>query len=142
MKEELIAPCGMNCRLCVAYQFREYDYNKKGFKRKYCPGCQPRGQNCLHMQDACHLLGEGLVRFCFECDRFPCKRLKSLNKRYQTKYQMSMLENLLMIKEKGMTYFLEKEKEKWSCSDCGSIRCCHNGLCLQCDSEKLVRKKH
>jgi hypothetical protein len=28
MKESLIAPCGMNCSLCIAYQFKEKDLNK------------------------------------------------------------------------------------------------------------------
>ncbi len=49
MKEELIAPCGMNCGLCIAYQFKEKDLNKKGFHKTYCLGCLPRGENCTHM---------------------------------------------------------------------------------------------
>jgi hypothetical protein len=42
MKENLIAPCGMNCSLCIAYQFKENDINKKGFHKSYCPGCIPK----------------------------------------------------------------------------------------------------
>lgn len=30
MNEELIAPCGMNCRLCIAYQFMQKYLNKEG----------------------------------------------------------------------------------------------------------------
>jgi hypothetical protein len=59
MKEQLIAPCGMNCSLCIAYQFREKDLNKQGFHRTYCPGCIPRGKNCTHMGEQCELLGKG-----------------------------------------------------------------------------------
>ena len=40
--ENLIAPCGMNCILCVSYQFMKGDLNQKGFHKKYCPGCNPR----------------------------------------------------------------------------------------------------
>ncbi|NLV69977.1 MAG: DUF3795 domain-containing protein, partial [Clostridiales bacterium] len=29
MREEMIAPCGMNCSLCIAYLFREKDLNKR-----------------------------------------------------------------------------------------------------------------
>lgn len=36
MDEKLIAPCGMNCSLCIAFQFREKDLNKLGFNKKYC----------------------------------------------------------------------------------------------------------
>ena len=35
MKDVLIAPCGMNCKICVAFQFKEKDLSKKGFHRKY-----------------------------------------------------------------------------------------------------------
>ena len=141
MEEKLIAPCGMNCGLCIAYQFREKDLNKKGFHKKYCPGCIPRGENCKHMAHICSLVGEGKVRFCYECEEYPCKRLKSLDKRYRTKYNMSMIENLDVIKDKGMKAFLEKEEKKWTCPTCGGITCCHAGLCLECDIDKLIRKK-
>lgn len=141
MREDLIAPCGMNCRLCVAYQFKEHDINKRGFHRKYCPGCIPRGKHCLHMADKCELIGKGKLRFCFECEYFPCKRLKSLDKRYRTKYHMSMIDNLRLIKEQGMDNFLDSESKKWTCPRCGDVICCHNGLCLNCDIEKLVNNR-
>lgn len=141
MKAELIAPCGMDCSLCISHQFWEHDLNKKGFHRKYCPGCLPRGENCTHMGDKCELLAGGKVRFCFECQMFPCKRLKSLDKRYCTKYHMSMIENLLFIKENGMEKFLEMEEEKWRCPECGGIKCCHNDLCLNCDFDLLRQNK-
>ena len=141
MEEKLIAPCGMNCGLCVSYLAMKYDLNKRGFKRVYCKGCLPRGKNCLHMGDRCDLLGEGLVRFCYECEKFPCSRLKDLDKRYRTKYHMSMIENLKFIKEYGIERFLEKEEEKWRCPECGEVICCHNGLCLNCDLDKLRKNK-
>ena len=141
MKEEHIAPCGMNCSLCVAYQFKENDFNKKGFRKTYCLGCISRGENCTHMGDRCDLLKKGLVRFCYECTGYPCNRLKSLDKRYRTKYHMSMIENLEFIKEHGTERFLEKEKVKWRCLECGGVICCHNGLCLNCNLDTLLQNK-
>ena len=139
---DLIAPCGMNCALCIAYQFRQNDVNQYGFHRQYCPGCLPRGRNCLHMGDSCELLRDGKVRFCYECSDFPCKRLKSLDKRYRTKYHMSMIENLEFIKDQGMQAFLDKEGRQWTCEKCGShLICCHNGLCLSCDLEAFIQNK-
>ncbi len=137
----LIAPCGMNCQLCIAYQAMQENINKKGFKRKYCPGCIPRGENCLHMGDQCQRLAEGRLRFCYECPTFPCKRLKSLNKRYQTKYHMSMIENLEHIKENGLEAFLQEQEKKWRCPECGGTICCHNGLCLHCQLDTLKQNK-
>lgn len=137
MEEELIAPCGMNCALCVSYLAQRNDLQKKGFNRKYCEGCVPRGKNCTFMKGSCDKLGLGLVRFCYECGDFPCRRLKDLDKRYRTRYHMSMIDNLNYIKEHGSADFLEKEEEKWRCTECGGTICCHNGLCLQCDLEKM-----
>ena len=137
MDENLIAPCGMNCSVCISYQAMKADLNTQGFSRKYCPGCLPRGKNCLFMKAQCELVGKGLVRFCSECPAFPCARLRSLDKRYRTKYHMSMVENLQLIKDQGMAAFLEKEETKWRCPKCGGDICCHNGLCLSCDIDKL-----
>ena len=139
-KEELIAPCGMNCGLCVSYQFMKSDLNKQGFRRTYCAGCRPRGKNCAFMKKSCDLLGKGLVRYCFECKDFPCVRLKALDKRYRTKYHMSMIDNLNNIKERGIERFWANEEEKWRCPKCGGTRCCHNGLCLNCDLDQLHAK--
>ena len=140
MEEKLIAPCGMNCGLCVSYQFKDRDLNTRGFHRKYCEGCIPRGKNCTHMGDQCVLLKKGSVRFCSLCKSFPCDRLKSLDKRYRTKYGMSMIDNLIFIREKGMENFLEKEEQAWRCPQCGGVMCCHNGLCLECDLDTLRKK--
>lgn len=137
MEDNLIAPCGMNCSLCVAYQMKKGDLKKQGFNRKYCPGCIPRGENCTHMGDRCELLKNGRVRFCYECGDFPCKRLKGLDKRYRTKYHMSMIKNLQALQKNGMVAFLESEKKQWACPKCGEPICCHNGLCLHCDLEIL-----
>ena len=140
-KISLIAPCGMNCGLCVSYLAMKYDLKKQGFRKTYCSGCLPRGKNCTFMKNHCDLLGKGLVRFCYECENFPCIRLKALDKRYRTKYHMSMIENLEFIKEHDIERFLEKEEAKWCCSECGEVICCHNGLCLNCGLDKLRQNK-
>jgi hypothetical protein len=48
-----------------------------------------------------------------------------------------MVENLRIIKEKGMTALLEREREKWRCPECGGTISCHNGICYSCGVEKL-----
>ena len=137
MRKELIAPCGMNCGVCSSYLAMQIDLNTKGFRRTYCAGCLPRGKNCAFMKAHCDLVGKGLVRFCYECSDFPCRRLKALDKRYRTKYHMSMIENLVFIKEHGIEDFLEKETEKWKCSECGEVISCHNGVCFRCHPDDL-----
>jgi hypothetical protein len=141
MEEKLIAPCGMNCGVCISYLAMTNDLKNKGFRKKYCGGCLPRGNNCVFMQKQCDLLRKGFVRFCYECEDFPCRRLKVLDKRYRSKYHMSMIENLDFIKAHGIGSFLEKEASKWHCPKCGGVICCHNGLCLNCSLDKLRQNK-
>jgi len=141
MEEELIAPCGMNCGVCSAYLAMKYDLKKKGFGKTYCPGCLPRGKNCAFLKKQCDLLGNGLIRFCYLCADFPCRRLKALDKRYRTFYHMSMIENLEFLRDQGLQPFLDRESEKWRCPECGAVICCHNGLCYSCGLEKLRQKK-
>ncbi len=141
MLEILVAPCGMNCGVCAGYLAMQNDLKRKGFAKTYCPGCLPRGKNCAFMKKACKRLGEGLVRFCYECTDFPCPRLKRLDKRYRSFYHMSMIENLKFIKERGMENFLKREAEKWKCPECGVVISCHNGVCFRCHPEDLRNRE-
>jgi hypothetical protein len=48
----------------------------------------------------CAKIRNNKIKFCFECEGFPCDRIKTLDKRYRTKYGMSMVENLKEIMRK------------------------------------------
>lgn len=141
MEGKLIAPCGMNCGVCVNYLAGKHDINSKGFHKSYCPGCIPRGKNCAFLKKNCNLLGEGLVRFCTECSDFPCDRLKKLDIRYHSKYHLSMIENLEYIQSHGIERLLQREETKWRCPKCGESICCHNGLCMNCELDVLAQNK-
>jgi len=141
MEEKLIAPCGMNCGICSGYLAVKYDVKSKGIKMPYCIGCRPRDKECSFLKKRCDLLLLGQVQYCYECDDFPCVRLKSIDKRYRTHYRMSMIDNLEFIEENGIINFLEQEAEKWRCPECGAEICCHNGICFNCGLNKLKRKK-
>jgi hypothetical protein len=137
----LIAPCGMNCAICANYLARKNDIKSTGVRMPYCVGCRPRKKNCAFLKKRCSKLSSGEVAFCFECDSFPCDELKTIDRRYRGRYRMSMIENLKFIKENGMEKFLEDQEEKWKCQNCGELISCHNGLCFNCDLEKLKSKK-
>lgn len=117
-----IAPCGMNCRLCIGYVRA----------RNKCDGCLTPNSKCGR---------KCTVRFCnkrkgkycdHSCASFPCSRLKNLDKRYRGKYGMSMLENLLQIEEVGIRQFIRNENVRWRCSACGELICVHRPACLNC----------
>jgi hypothetical protein len=52
-----------------------------------------------------------------------------------------MIENLNIIKKRGLEKFLEQEEDKWRCHDCDGVICCHNGLCLSCNLDTLRQKR-
>ena len=123
----LIAPCGMNCILCRAFT-RD---------KKACPGCRgddnSKSISCVACRiKNCEKLVRGSLKYCFECDSFPCVRLIHLDKRYRTKYSMSMIENLNTIKSHGVRRFVEREKKRWACPKCGRLLCVHKSECIFC----------
>ena len=125
INESLIAPCGMNCAICMAY-LRSKDKCagcNNGPTKVSCLKCKIR--NCTERKD----------KYCFDCDKFPCDKLKHLDKRYKTKYGMSEIKNLELIRDKGINELLKQEQKKWACKKCGHLRSCHNGLCYNCDIE-------
>ena len=65
-------------------------------------------------------------------DGFPCAGLKQPDRRYRTKYGMSMIENLEAIKESGIRKFIQKEKKRWTCPECGGTICIHRPQCPSC----------
>ena len=126
---QMIAPCGMDCRLCYAYQ-RE---------KNHCPGCRmpdkDKMKSCISCSiKNCPKLKKINSRFCYDCDKFPCKRLKQLDKRYRGKYGMSMLANLELIGQKGMEEFIKAQDEKWSCRECANLLCVHKANCVNCNA--------
>jgi hypothetical protein len=130
-KSSLIAPCGMNCGICMAY-LRE---------NNRCPGCRGVDTNksisCVRCKiKNCRIFKKNGSKYCFECDDFPCDRLKHLDKRYRTKYTMSMIENLLYIRDYGIRKFIKNEDVRWACSKCKGTICVHKGHCIDCGKKK------
>jgi hypothetical protein len=130
MNNNLIASCGMNCGICLGY-LRE---------KNRCFGCRSIDKSscckkCIIKN--CLILKKNKMKFCSDkCYKYPCLRLKNLDKRYKNKYGMSMIENLENIKKIGIRDFVKSEKDKWKCKKCGSVICVHRSFCLKC-GEKL-----
>lgn len=125
--QEMIAPCGMNCVICLAYLRN----------KNHCSGCRTCHMNkpeyckkCIIIN--CERLNRTVSKFCYECDKYPCRRLRQLDKRYKTKYNMSMIENLEFIRSFGAEAFVELENSRRTCKVCGATLCIHRNFCLTC----------
>lgn len=127
----LVGQCGINCGTCVAF----FGYTMAGKKRIHpCMGCRTRKSLCAFIKKGCKRIAEkNPVEFCFECSDFACENLVRIDTVYRTRFDMSLIENLNYIKEKGMDAFLEAEKEKWTCPDCGEVISVHTKRCYSCN---------
>jgi hypothetical protein len=121
----LLAPCGMNCALCYAYLR----------KKKPCLGCngvdtaKPNHCRVCKIKDC--LTTHGLT-FCHECASFPCILIKNLDKSYQKRYQVSLIEMTRRHESLGAEAYLKEEKNKWLCAACGGVITIHGKTCSEC----------
>jgi hypothetical protein len=126
MNNSGIAPCGVICDICLGFQ------RSKG----KCVGCNNTGDKPYHCTvcsiKTCDQKQGNEKLLCYECVKFPCRRIRDLDKRYISKYGESPVQNLLRIKEDGIDSFVEAEKEKWKCPNCGNLLCVHKDVCLVC----------
>ena len=123
-----IAPCGLICDICLGFQ-REKDK---------CYGCTDEASRSSYAFK-CSILNcpqkEGdPAKLCSICSKYPCKRLKSLEKRYSSNYGESIFDNFSQIKEKGLDQFMLDSEEVWSCPDCANLLTVHRPHCLHCKS--------
>jgi hypothetical protein len=123
----MIAPCGMNCALCSGHQRTknrcEGCYGPDDHKPNHCVTCRIK---------TCEVLAPHSSEYCYECEKFSCARLRQLDKRYRTKYGMSMVDNLREIQQIGIEEFTACEAERWKCSNCGELLSVHREACVKC----------
>lgn len=126
-----IAPCGVNCRACSAWLNVQNP----------CPGCRaPEGsitrkscKNCAMKKCAF----EKKLSWCFECECFPCSKIKDLSKRYQKYYHVNLIENGINARE-NMGLFIEKQIERFTCRYCGGTIDQHNRRCSICANDECL----
>jgi hypothetical protein len=127
-----IAPCGINCGTCKAYQ-RE---------RNKCSGCLSvsgkKVNNCSRcLIKNCKSLAETDSKFCYDCPEFPCLTLRKIDKRYRLRYETNLIQNLGIIKETGIVEYLRNESSRWTCKSCGSVLSVHQKSCTKCGKEYI-----
>jgi hypothetical protein len=140
LRTDLVAPCGINCGVCMRYLATTTGIAQKT-RRPQCTGCRLKNKNCAFIKGSCEWLRKKKVTFCFECPTFPCAKLERLDKRYTVRYDTSLIGNLLQIKQEGLERFLEKEAEKWKCPMCGGTVSIHDKKCYNCEMLPTKTKK-
>ena len=128
----LAAPCGMYCGACRHYLAREKGLLEEWGLKSGCEGCRIRNKNCVWVRKGCVLLRKNQIAFCYECGDFPCAKLEKLDESYSRDYNISFIDNLLRIKEVGAEQWLDEQKHRWRCSECGGEVCIHDRECYDC----------
>jgi hypothetical protein len=125
MKHLSLAPCGVVCELCIGYQRSKNKCdgcNANGIKPKRCISCSIR--NCKEKSNPEEL--------CINCKKFPCRRLKDLEKRYSTKYNESPTKNMQLVENIGYEALEKEILKKWTCPECGKLLSAHRKYCVVC----------
>ena len=78
-----------------------------------CAGCKPTDKSCSHLKKYCKNKAIYEIDYCYECSDFPCGKLKKLDKKYRERYNMSMIDNLENIRDKGIDVFLKQQEKKY-----------------------------
>lgn len=121
----MFAPCGMNCKVC----YRHCSHKKP------CGGCLisdlGKPEHCRKCKIKDCIREKGLS-YCHECSEFPCKRIKSLEKSYRSRYSASLLQNSRFVSEHGLEEFMRRQKERYTCQKCGGIVSIHDFACSEC----------
>lgn len=129
IKNELFAPCGMDCSVCSSYLR----------KSNPCPGCLSDADNkplhCLNCSKKRCAKEKG-VTYCYQCSEFPCVMIKLLDRKYQNKYNVSLIANSQMVKTTGLESFYQLQKEKYTCKICIGVIDMHNMVCSECNDKK------
>ena len=58
-----------------------------------------------------------------------------LEKNYSKRYNVSLIENSEFVKEYGLVKFMESQKKKYRCTECGGIISVHDKECSECQSK-------
>jgi len=126
--DSMFAPCGMNCMVC-------YVHLKK---KKPCSGCLCNDADKPERCKSCEIktcAKEKGGTYCFQCKKFPCKKIMNLEKSYQTRYHVSLIDSSKTIKKTNLKLFLKKEKKRWKCVKCGGVISLHDKECSECGSK-------
>ena len=126
--ENMFAVCGMNCTVC----YRHIGTKERG---SLCGGCLSGDENKPKSCRMCKIkdCARGKENaYCYDCEQFPCKRIKNLERVYKKKYETSLIKNSETARALGIEAFLREDIKRWTCKECGGGFSIHDGFCSEC----------
>ena len=121
MRNDLVAPCGIDCGICELYICQNipqlYDaLIAKGIPENKipCEGCRKNKGNCPVHPEPCetyNCVNMKNVDFCYECKDFPCGYLNPAADRAEVLPHNLKVFNLMKIERAGIDNFIASSQE-------------------------------
>ena len=92
---------------------------KSGKSSKYCTTCSIK--QCAR---------EKGLEFCFQCETYPCEALRSFQQAHP--HKRSIFRNLQTIQEQGVEQWIEAQRQRWNCANCGTRFAYYDEVCKKC----------
>lgn len=125
---DLVSYCNIWCGACP------------GFHRGNCKGCRstenkPESKkSCGYSMKPC-CIKKGLDT-CAECEEYPCSKITKLitsqKGRKEYDYRHDIPNNVEKIRKESLEAWIQSQKEKWTCPECGGPGVFYNLICWEC----------
>jgi hypothetical protein len=150
---KLVGICGLYCGSCpsyLAYRKNDIEYMEKRSVEKglsldelCCDGCLSGNvaadcKDCKHGFRGC--AAKKQVSWCFECDEFPCQRLKDFTGVHVVNgisHHKDVIDDLQYMKKHGVGEWVKIQDKEARCSGCGEVLYWFDHECPAC--QPLVR---
>jgi len=138
----LLGICGVYCGACTTYRaFNDNDQALFTWLMKmrmpseeiFCKGCGSSVINkwCTNC-DFRKCVQKREIAYCFECKDFACKKLIDFSK--TRPHRTLGLRNLKQLKEMSTEEWLEQQRKRWTCSQCGKQLHWYSEKCPNCET--------
>lgn len=123
MRENVLAPCGINCILCEKFE-------------NPCSGCLRGDDGKSKASLKCKIKAcydKKNFKYCGRCSEFPCTLIKKHSKKYIKRYDYNTLDSAKRIKNMGIGKIIQQDIENWTCPECGNIIQFQTKKCSSCN---------
>lgn len=127
--------CGLFCGACSSMLLHEKNEGDAGladfnceYEEEPCAGCASGcNQDCEYI--LCCKAHEADT--CAFCSEFPCKLIQNFSKD-EWPHHIEVLDNLSRMKDIGVEAWIEEQKQRWSCPNCGARTHWYQSTCRNC----------
>jgi hypothetical protein len=119
--------CGLYCGACDVLQANKSGTVEalaqawgKESEQLRCRGCKSK-INAVYCKDCdIRLCAENKdIAYCFQCDDYPCARLAAF-RNDDCAHHSIVLQNLSRLCRQGLERWLEDQRARWACPNCGA----------------------